>query len=152
VGTYALVTPPHGEQIEFQAVIRGDGTLVLRPLIMVTFLRDNMEVDFPMLLDTGADEIVLPEYAALDFGLDLLDGASVQRGMLQGTAFGYTFDGFQIGFAAHLAAVSFPASVTFTPQLNSSGYGLLGREPLLDHIWLRFGNDQGHAFQFGPLT
>lgn len=71
--------------------------------------------------------------------------------MLQRTAFGYTFPNFTLGFASHFKGITFSSPITFASQLNSTGFGLLGREPLLDHFWFRFGNDGGHIFRFGPL-
>ena len=132
-------------------MVRSDGELVLRPILMIRITGNGIEVDFPMLIDTGADDIVLPESVALDFGLNLLDGETVQRGMLQGTAFGYAFDGFSVSFEPHFEDLCFSSSITFSSRLNSTGFGLLGRDPLLDHVWFRFGNDAGHVFRFGPL-
>jgi hypothetical protein len=147
-----VVRSPHGEEVEFRPYERGDGNIVLRPILMISLGHEGQYRDFPMLIDTGADDVVLPEFVALEFGINLMDGDLIQRGMLLGTAFGYAFQGFRVGFAAYFEDLSFAAPVLFTSRLNSTGYGLLGRDPLLDHFWFRFGNDAGHVFRFGPLT
>lgn len=64
---------------ELTAMLRSDGELVLRPILLTRIIGNGLEVDFPMLIDTGADDIVLPEMVALDFGLNLMDGSVVQR-------------------------------------------------------------------------
>jgi hypothetical protein len=57
----------------------------------------------------------------------------------------------RISFPELWQNVSFEAPVIFTAWLDDRAYGILGREPTLDHITYRLGHQDGYGFSIRPI-
>ena len=117
-----------------------------RPVIIVSFTFGGETHEFPMLIDSGADSIVLP-FELLD-AWDLPRGAcSVASGhLVYGVASGLVYPDALVSVPELSEAPTFAAPVVFLPHMDGRPYGLLGREPALDHSCWRFGHDRGFGY------
>jgi hypothetical protein len=120
---------------------------IYRPLIWVSISCRGSCVDLMMLVDTGADNIVLPARFMPMLGVTEAECTRQQANMVFGAREGLvppiTAD---LTFPDYWNDRSFPAELVFTEALDSRSYGLLGREPTLDHVRLEFGNVEGYGF------
>lgn len=82
--------------------------------------------DCQMLVDSGADNIVLPRYMLELFGLEEAD-CTVHRGFtLSGYVQALTGPVFQLAFPELWPDSSLSSQIVFAEWLDERGYGLLG--------------------------
>ena len=118
---------------------------IYRPVVFVEFLFSDETYGFPMLVDTGADNIVLP-YAAMSLcGIEVADCAAVPGRSLLGLGSGLQGPEMLVRLPDFDDSEAFAARIFFAPFLDGFSYGLLGRDPTLDYMGFRF----GHADAFG---
>jgi hypothetical protein len=121
---------------------------VSRPIVTATFVLGDELHDHLMLIDSGADNIVLPRYMLDLFGLDEAQ-CSVRTGFTlsvhQQALIGPEFE---VSLVDLWPDHSFPGRIVFAEWLDERSYGLLGREPTLDHFCVRFGHDPAYGFYF----
>ena len=102
-----------------------------------------------MLVDTGADDIVLPLSAMHALEIAEEECEPLRRGSLFGMHEGFRSPALVLSFPDVDPAGKFSARVIFTDWLEGRPYGLLGREPTLDHMSFRFGHAEGYGFFVG---
>src|SRR5688500_9697346 len=109
-----------------------------RPIILAELSLNGKAEYFPMLLDCGADNIVLPGYLLATFGLltDDLPDVSARTGW--GLQSGYTVADVELRFPDYDTDWSLRLPIRFSPYLDASGMGLLGRERLFGRIRFAF--------------
>ena len=117
-----------------------------RPVITMEFRMPGGSFVYPMLVDSGSDNVVLPAELMEPWGIDREDCIPVQGQMFFGVAEGLSFDSLALSFPDLWPDRGFDAPVVFSPQLDRRPYGLLGREPTLDFVRVRFGHADGHGF------
>jgi len=118
---------------------------VFRPLVMLTFAFPGGVYDHLMLVDTGADNIVLPRSIMEPLGIEPAQCRPVWANMLAGMAEGLEYTSASVSFPDYWPDDPFAAPVVFSPARDGHLYGLLGREPLLNHFQCRFGHGDGHG-------
>lgn len=122
-----------------------------RPLLMAEFSTATDRLDFLVLVDTGADTVVLP-YAAMELlGIEDSQCETTQANTSQGIQYGFHSPPVAIALPDLWPEPLFQASVVFTPWLDGRTYGLLGREPSLDYLRFAFGHDIGFGFSIGRI-
>lgn len=105
-----------------------------------------------MLVDTGSDNIVLPEYLREALGVSTDECHPVAAGTVHGLQMGLQCPGVKLSLSDYWETWEFEAPVVFAPYLNLRSYGLLGREPTLDYLSFRLGHDSGYGFVMQRLT
>jgi hypothetical protein len=120
-----------------------------RPLLNLQFSVGPNTFYWPMLVDTGADDIVLPGDAMLLLGIDPSGVEESTANTYQGTTAAFRGPLMEISFPDPDPSRSFEAPVLFAPRLDSLGYGLLGREPTLEHVRFGFTHASGQVFFVG---
>jgi hypothetical protein len=114
----------------------------MRPTLPVTLVLKGNEFPFTMMLDSGADGIVVPFDLMEAFDLSPEDCVPEAGQWVAGSSdlflapdqFGFKFDDDERG------TILFSSEVRFAPGLHGKSYGLIGREPALDYMAWRFGN------------
>lgn len=127
-----------------------DVAQVARPIITVDFWFADGSSVHPMLIDTGADNIVLPARLMQPWGIEREACDLVQGNTFFGVADGFRYPSVRIELADLWAGRSFTAPIVFSPRLDGFLYGLLGREPFLDHFQCRFGHGDGYGLCLKP--
>ena len=117
-----------------------------RLIVTAEFALGSRACVLPMLLDTGADNLVLPLYAMDLLGLTAAECEAESANTLHGRQDAYRSPSLRIGFPDLWDDRAFETPVLFTPWLDNRAYGLLGREPTLDHLSCRFGHQSGYGF------
>ncbi len=125
------------------------------PLITVGFSYNGASCTYPMLVDTGADNIVVPAAIADLLGLDL----QTQCKSVCGRTFHY---GVQEGYVSPTLSFSLPdvlpgrifrCRACFSPWMDQQGYlfGLFGRE-ILDQVRVCFTHEIEDAFYLDCIS
>ena len=117
-----------------------------RPIVTVDFAIFEEIVSVPMLVDTGADNIVLPQSFADVLGVEMSECCQITANTVHhGTVCSYKLKGARLSLSDIRADIWFPCEICFMPNLDAYGYGLLGRE-ILDRIRLCFTHSPEYAF------
>jgi len=117
-----------------------------RPILDARFSSGPDSIELPMLVDSGADNVVLPSHA-LDFlNLNPAHFERISANTLYGGQEGLLAPAIRISFPDLWPDLEFSLGVVFTPFLDSFAYGLLGRDPTFDHLSVRFGHQDGFGF------
>lgn len=117
-----------------------------RPLIYVVFKHDDEEHGLSMLVDTGADDVVLPASFGQLLGLDLTQCRTANANTYNGVR--QVFVGPQLEFCVPQLGddnKTVSCTVCFTQHGEDWGYGLLGRQAL-DKMRFCFTHKHGHSF------
>jgi hypothetical protein len=123
-----------------------DGSYTKRPIVEIEISRGNQRRIFLALIDSGADQIMMPAAIAEAFGID--------RGQCQKrTSLGMSMepiDGFvsQLTFQIAHQTRTFDAPVIF---IDADVPVLLGREGFFDHHRIKFEQDHD-TFEISPLA
>jgi hypothetical protein len=125
------------------------GQIVGRPVVTVEFRTRHGSFTHPMLVDTGADNIVIASELMHLLGVTEDDCTRVAGNTFFGVAEGLQYEGVSLSFPDYWEDRSFTAPVIFSPLRDRTAYGLLGREPVLDVLHYRFGHDEGYGFRLG---
>lgn len=119
----------------------------LRPLINADFAVEGCGFSFTMLVDSGADNIVLPGEAMLAMGLSPADCEETTGNTFYGPAAAYLYHKLvPVSFPDLNETFSFEAPLLFVPRLDGLGYGLLGREPTFNHVRIGLSHQIGLSF------
>jgi hypothetical protein len=120
---------------------------VSRPLIEVSVVGPGGSYSLPMLVDTGADNVVLPAWMMHFLQVSEADCLRQRARTIYGSQDGLVSAvEAELSFPDHWEDRSFKSPLVFSAVLDAAGYGLLGRSPTLDHVGLRFGNREGFGF------
>jgi hypothetical protein len=124
------------------------GGMIGRPVVTVEFIHGNLRHSLLMLVDPGADEVVLPRHAVTYLGIDELDchHASSAR-TLYGLMERLVSPPVRLEFPDYWGDWGFEAEIVFSSGIDPFEYGLLGREPTLEHLTITFGHELGYGFQ-----
>ncbi len=122
-----------------------------RPIIVAELLLIGKTEYFPMLLDCGADNVVLPGYLLATFGLSGDELPEEKACTVWGLQAGYTVADVEIRFPDYEPNWRATMPVRFSPYLDSSGIGLLGRESLFSRLRFAFDERSGSGFYLSLL-
>lgn len=114
---------------------------------MATLRTRDREYNTLMLVDTGADNILLPSEAVehLSLSPDAFTQTSIST--VYGNRDAYVGPEIDLTFADFRDDISFRVSPMFTPLANVAGYGILGRDDkVLKHVKYCFTHRREHAF------
>ena len=117
-----------------------------RPVVTVEVAYGPMVLPVAMLIDTGADNVVLPEYLLEVLQISTADCEPIAAGTVHGLQMGVQCSAVTLFFSELWPDWSFDAPAVFAPFLNVRAYGLLGREPTLEHLSFHFGHKSGYGF------
>ena len=107
---------------------------------------DGISMDSLMLLDSGADNIVLPGKAVSVLGVSSTDCKPASGSMYYGPSEAFWSPPLTISLPDLNERFSFETEVLFAPRLDAFEYGLLGREPTLNHLRVGFTHEVGPSF------
>jgi len=123
----------------------------MRPLLVVSLTLDVPDppgpYDIPVLVDTGADSILLPDDVREMLQIEESDCREEWGETLSGPARVLERDDVRLTFP-ELGDVSFVTTVGFAMWRSSPGYGLLGRD-VFDHLRFCFTHRQDYEFYVG---
>ena len=122
-----------------------------RPVVIAELRANGRTEYFPMLLDCGADNVVLPAYLLGTFDLSAADLEEEKARTIWGVQSGYTAKEVQIKLPDYDEGWVISLPVRFSPYLDSSGFGLLGREKLFGRIRFAFDERSGAGFYLSLL-
>src|SRR5439155_23764535 len=98
------------------------------PVLDARFSSGADSLELPMLVDSGADNVVLPSHV-LDFlNLDPDHFERASANTLYGSQEGLLVPVLHVSFPDLWPAREFVSPVVFTPFLDNFAYGLLGRD------------------------
>jgi hypothetical protein len=122
-----------------------------RPIVVAELRVNGSTEYFPMLLDCGADNIVLPAYLLATFDLAAAGLEEEKARTVWGIQTGYTVPDVQLKLPDYDQDWSVSIPMRFSPYLDSSGFGLLGREKLFARIRFAFDERSGSGFYLSLL-
>ena len=122
-----------------------DGRFTKRPIVEVEISRGNQRRKFLALIDSGADQIIMPAAIAEVFGIDR--ASCPERSVI-----GVSMENIE-GFVGHLSLriehqrEPFMAPIVF---IDADVPVLLGRERFFDHYRIKFDQDHNTFELIGP--
>ena len=112
---------------------------LLRPLILVTFIHNGLEIDYPMLVDSGSPWTVIPPLITDYLEIDITSLPFFDDGRGIGGAYNYSvLDGLQM----KIDSLNCKGEVRIADSMDVFTYGLLGQTPFFDIF--RIGFQQKH--------
>lgn len=117
-----------------------------RPLLTARFEHGELQTDLTMLLDSGADNLVLPDRIREFLGILTGECEPVQAATMHGLQLGFLGPPLQVRLPDLSPDALFSGRPVFSPWLNDRTYGLLGREPALDYLRVCFSHSDGFGF------
>jgi hypothetical protein len=127
------------------------GGLIGRPVVNVLFRLGENVTSFPILVDCGADEIVIPRRLLIPLEVDESESASdIPARGIYGSMDRLITPEIRLEFPDYWIEWGFEAHLVASSAIDTFQYGLLGREPTLDYFRITLGHELGYGFQMEP--
>ena len=127
--------------IKFKYVARRDREF---PIIPVTLIKENVEIDTDALVDSGANISVFREEIAECLEIVIEDGEEILLQGLGGRIVGYMHE-----LKVRVDDEEFPCKVVFSKELTV-GLNILGREGFFEYFQVTF-NERGKEVILGKI-
>jgi hypothetical protein len=107
---------------------------VLRPVIPIEILHEDITVQYEVLVDSGADMCIFDSQIAEIIGINIRTGKEQKVAGLTGV---------NESFYLHLVTISvggwkYKAEVGFLPNIGKFGYGIVGQKGLFDKFIVKY--------------
>lgn len=116
----------------------GDSVVIFRPEIRVTVYGSRNSGDFLALVDTGADNTILPESVARNLGIELLPCKGPDATVFGGQGIALFCADVELELAEGDERLRWPARVYFTAADAHDETIILGRQGFLDYFTATF--------------
>lgn len=127
--------------IKFKYAVRRDREF---PLIPITLIKENVEIDTDALIDSGANISVFREEIAECLEIVIEDGEEILLQGLGGRIMGYIHE-----IKVRVDDDEFPCKVVFSKELTA-GLNILGREGFFEYFQITF-NERGKEVILGKI-
>ena len=111
------------------------GKQILKPIIPIKILKNNIVLQYAALIDSGADFCIFDAGLGEYLGLDLKSGMEVEFGGIQslGGAKAYIHK-----VILEIGGHEFRTEVGFSYDISKNGYGILGQKGFFDTSVVKF--------------